>query len=591
MVERTLAMRGPATSRRRLIRASVGGVLLGAAALPLLEACSPGAPAPAASGTTGSGAAPAGTPATGTAASASGPLPSFIPFSQPGLKPDYHYDDPRYDDDYDNYPPQRFKAVSETPGAGGTVNVLITNYIQPPTPYDQNSTWQYINKQMNADVRMNIVASTDYRAKFAAVIAGDDLPDIMHIYYGYSLAPNLPAFFKAKCADLTPYLAGDAAKDYPYLAALPTYAWKNSTAAIDGQLFLVPIQRHLPTFPGNGGYFFAQTEAWNQDIGATTFPKNGDDFKRMLQALTHPQQGQWGFGYSPNGGSASTVGPFGVAVFAAQLYGGPNIWRLDQGGKLLRDWETDEYKAATSYVRDLMASGIFPPDASTIGQSRPLHAAGRYAVAIDGYGNSMADLWRRGLPERHFQLLPFFSGESGVQPNALLSKGYISLNALKKAPPDRIKELLRLMNYMASPFGSEEDLLLSYGIKDQDYTLDERGNPLPTPDGLARSAFVPWQYIARRPHVNYQADLPGFAKASYDAEQVIMPLGVEDPTNGYYSETQFNKGVTADVTMNDALVDIIMGRRPFSDYDSLLSDWRSAAGDQIRKEYLQAMSA
>ena len=24
----------------------------------------------------------------------------------------------------------------------------------------------------------------------------------------------------------------------------------------------------------------------------------------------------------------------------------------------------------------------------------------------------------------------------------------------------------------------------------------------PTQDGLARSAFVPWQYIARRPHVN-----------------------------------------------------------------------------------------
>ena len=137
---------------------------------------------------------------------------------------------------------------AQTPGSGGTIYVLITNYVQPPTPYEQNSTWQYITTQLDADVGMNIVASPDYRATFATIMAGDDLPDSMHIYYGYSLAPNLPAFLKAKCEDLTPYLASDAIKDYPYLAAPPTYAWKNSIAAIDGHLFLVPIQRHLPIF-------------------------------------------------------------------------------------------------------------------------------------------------------------------------------------------------------------------------------------------------------------------------------------------------------------------------------------------------------
>jgi len=79
--------------------------------------------------------------------------------------------------------------------------------------------------------------------------------------------------------------------------------------------------------------------------------------------------------------------------------------------------------------------------------------------------------------------------------------------------------------------------LLSYGIKDQDNNVDDKGNPVPMQDGIARSAFFPWQYIARRPHVKYQADLPGFAKASHEAQQVIMPLGVEDPTRGYYSPT------------------------------------------------------
>ena len=72
------------------------------------------------------------------------------------------------------------------------INVLIAAYFPVPTPYDQNPTWQAINKQLNADVRMNIIPTADYRTKFATTIASDDLPDIMHIYFGYSLAPNLP---------------------------------------------------------------------------------------------------------------------------------------------------------------------------------------------------------------------------------------------------------------------------------------------------------------------------------------------------------------------------------------------------------------
>ena len=160
-------------------------------------------------------------------------------------------------------------------------------------------------------------------------------------------------------------------------------------------------------------------------------PKDGDDFKRVLQALTPSAAGQWGFGYQADGGADNTVGPFGVAVFAAQLFGGPNIGAWTSGGKLLRDWETDEYKAATSYVRDLMSTGVFPPDVT---HDRAVSAAAcgwQIRGGIDGYGNSMADLWRRGQPDRHFQMLPFFSPRAASS-EPMLSKGYISLNALRR---------------------------------------------------------------------------------------------------------------------------------------------------------------
>ena len=113
------------------------------------------------------------------------------------------------------------KANASAPGTGSVVNVLVTAYFPLPTPLEQNPTWQAVNKALNADVRMSMAPGADYRVKFATTMSGADadLPDIMHIFFGYSIAPNLPQFFKSKCADLTPYLSGDAAKDYPYLAA------------------------------------------------------------------------------------------------------------------------------------------------------------------------------------------------------------------------------------------------------------------------------------------------------------------------------------------------------------------------------------
>jgi putative aldouronate transport system substrate-binding protein len=213
-------------------------------------------------------------------------------------------------------------------------------------------------------------------------------------------------------------------------------------------------------------------------------------------------------------------------------------------------------------------------------------------MAVDGYGNSWVDLLQQGAQfGNRFHMLKPFAATDGGAPQAFLSHGFISMNVLKKGAPDRIKELLRIMNFLAAPFGSQEDLLLSYGLKDQDYTLDAKGNPVPTPDGIPRASYVPWRYIAQHPWVNYRADLPGFAKASYDAQQMLMPLGVGDPTDGLFSATAWGKGQTADVHFQDGMIDIILGRRPLSDYDDLVKAWQTEAGETVRKELMDSMAA
>jgi putative aldouronate transport system substrate-binding protein len=347
----------------------------------------------------------------------------------------------------------------------------------------------------------------------------------------------------------------------------------------------------LPIFPGFGGYFFANVEMWNKDIGQGYEPKDAEDFKRILKALTKPQENRWGIGNQGTAGAAGEGGPFGLSTFAA-IFGAPHNWKVDASGKLIRNRETEEYKAAVGFLRDLMAMGVYPPDVATMGQSRPQHAQGRYAMAVDGYGNAWSDLWRQGLQfGNRFMMLKPFSATAGGKGQAFLSHGFISMNALKKAPPERIKELLRIMNFLAAPFGSQEDVLLTYGLKDQDYTLDDKGNPVPTNEGISRAQYVPWKYIAWHPYVNYQADLQGFAKAAHDAQQMLMPISVSDPTDGYYSATAWSKGQTADVHFQDGVIDIILSRRQMSEYDGLVKAWQSDAGETVRKEFMDAMAS
>ena len=39
---------------------------------------------------------------------------------------------------------------------------------------------------------MNIIPGADYRVKFATMMTGDDLPDIMHLFFGYASRRTCP---------------------------------------------------------------------------------------------------------------------------------------------------------------------------------------------------------------------------------------------------------------------------------------------------------------------------------------------------------------------------------------------------------------
>jgi putative aldouronate transport system substrate-binding protein len=259
-------------------------------------------------------------------------------------------------------------------------------------------------------------------------------------------------------------------------------------------------------------------------------------------------------------------------------------------------WETEQFKAAVDYTRDLVTSGLFHPNCPNWTSVIPYEAAliaGQFAVGSHNM-NFYNSLWRRGLQQANPfvpRTLPAFAADASSKPVFWYGTRQVATVSIKKGSQDRVQELLSILNWLASPFGSQEDQLLSFGIKDIDYSLDAQANPVVNDRGVNEAVNVPWRYFAQRPFVIYQPDLPNYTQVVSQDEASLDPYGIEDPTLGLYSPTKSVKGAQLNMAMGDVLNDIIAGRRPMSDYDPAVKNYLDNGGEQIRREFMQALAA
>ncbi len=564
--------------RRAFIRLTAGGAVAGAIGLPLLlEAC----------GGSNSSSAPAtSSGAGGTASSPTVGLkyPTYVAFQGP--KPDLDGTPEGIPPAYFAFPKELVKAVKAAPGKGGDMTSFTTTIGPPPPPVDQSPVWQEVNKQLNINLKLIIAANQqDTQTKLATLVASNDLPDTIYAGSGASPIANFPDFLAAQCQDLTPFLAGDAVKDYPNLANYPSFVWKGPGTVFGGKIYGLPIPRSP-----FGSNLMVHQEILDQ-VGAGQ-PKNADDLKRILMAVTRPQAGVWGI---VPGSTITGLGAGPNGIFP-QIFNAPLNWKLDSGGHLIKDWETQEFKAALGFARDLYAAGVYHPNTLTYTNvsADADFSAGKFALYFSTWNGFNTVYWPQALrlnPAAKMGAIAPFSFDGTSKPQYYLGPGNFGNTHFKKASSDRIKELLGVMNFFAAPFGTQEALLLQYGIKDSDYTIDAQGNPISNPKGFA-SAQVPWRFIADKPAVQYNTvNSADYAKVVHAAEMALAPVGVQDPTLSLYSATNGGAGVTARQAVIDGINAIVAGRSPLSSFDQLVQDWKTKAGDKIRGEYEAALAA
>jgi putative aldouronate transport system substrate-binding protein len=502
-----------------------------------------------------------------------GPPPD-LPGSPDGLVPPGYLD----------YPLNPVKSVPQPVGNGQDVTAVTYATQAPPTAAEQNPAWQRVNQDTGFNIKLPLTQLADYPTKLNTIIAGgaSSLPDLLSLGPGNGLGiAGLPEFLQSQCTDLTSLVSGDAIKQFPNLANLPQYAWRN--AVFNNRIYAVPSVRHSIS---NAIQFGKGTLL--DRVGGISF-KSTDDFLRAMKQLSGGGS-QWGLG-ATSGAPANGIP--GIAVYFLESFGAPNIWR-ESGGKLTKDWETDEFKAAIAYVRQLWDAGVIHPDSPTmsVNQAAQNFYAGKYALWSNGL--IIGDVvWNRAYaqdPDFSMRAVAPFPANASTKPVHHLGTGANLLTVLKKTSTDQATKLLGLLNYVSAPFGTQEYLTMWYGVEGQEFEFDQNHNPVVSQQGQT-DLFIPWPNVGAAASVLYNASSGDYARVMSKDVAVIQGLGIQNPVVGLYSQTNAQRAASLNQTMADGLLAIIFGRSDMSSYDQLVKDWRSQGGDQIRTEFEQALQA
>lgn len=507
-------------------------------------------------------------PATARDANAKAQLPTYIPYK--GAPTSMPATADGVAAGYLHYPADPVKAFPDGPPAKGDAIDIMTLIFNPvPPPVERNTMWQALNKSLGCDINFQITPVQDYPNKFAVTIAGGDLPDAMLMLPPDQNSAATPDMLDMLFEDLSEHLAGDNIRDYPYLANIPTASW--APCVRNGGIYALPMPRPLSGGPPT----YIRLDLTNK-LGLDPNPKSWREFAQLCKDVTDPKENRY-----------ALSDPVTAWNFVMQMLKAPNKWR-QEGGRFTWMYETEEAKQAMDAVRGLTKSGLMHPDAySVLGKHKEWFGTGRTVMNPDApvAWNDYYTMYGAGTKgfEIGYVMAPGWDGGAGGQWQG--SANFATL-IIKKAPKARIKQILRAMNALASPFGTDGYLLRKYGVQGPGHTL-KRSDPVLTTQGQSE-VYLPTIFATDAPGALYYPSKPDIVPDQYAFQKDAVKRLIPNDAEPLYSPTDSKMSKLLQTTIDDTRKGIMQGRVPLSEWDDVIKNWRKEAGDQIRAEFEQA---
>jgi len=543
-----------AFTRRGFVTASAG-VAGAIAAMPLLSACGSAA---STSGATTKQAAKSVLPTFKASTAVIADIPSV-----PGANGSAS------DPAFLKFPANPAKSVTGAVGSGGSYKAITP--LWGAAPPKGNSYYNAVNEAIGATVDESPSDGTNYGTMLATLFASGDIPDWLdvpswNVAAIQNFAEGVTKYFK----DLTPYLSGDNALQYPNLAAIPSGGW--ACGIWNGKLYGIPLWTSAGAF---GGTIFYRSDIFKTAGIDADSVKSADDFKALGAELTNKGKGQYAF----DDLAAYYYGMFKIPTVASAVG-----WKYDSSGKLVSGYETPEFIEMLNFANSVAKSGWVHPNAIAGDSSDAKNRfwAGKTVITGDGTGAwNKADALSGKAANATYERQGFkpFSYDGGT-PTVPLNAGAGMFSYLNKNLSDaKVKEILRIANYFAAPFGSAEYLISRYGKENVDYTMTASG-PLLNAEGN-KVVTDTFDQLANCQSVTFNSGYDQLTK-DYAAWQAAMVKYAYNPLftgMNFSSPADAAKGTTA---LESVITDVRVGRKSISDYQNALSTWQKASGNELR---------
>lgn len=500
-------------------------------------------------------------------------LPKYTPFDL--VKPDI-VGTPPVANGFLKYPTSLVDAITTKPGTSGQKATAMTPWWGPVPPgLGQNAYYDTVNAELGIPIDFSVQDGNTYADKLNAMLGARDVPDLLCIP-GWEIVkiPRFADAVKALFEDLTDYLKGDAVAPYKMLGSFPTDAWKN--AVWGGRLAAVP-------WPTDGPFPWALF--YRKDLldkAGLTYPKTLDELHSVAKQVTDPVKGVWAFNDI-----------FAMVQMFHKVPGTRDGWRRASGGGIEFKYETAEFKAAVEYTAKLVKDGLYHPDviASKGADTKQLFASGKILFMQDGPGawQGMQADQAKVTPGFNMQPVPNLSA-SGGDPLVWSTVTPVFYTFIKKGlGADRVKELLRVLDWCAAPFGTKEWETREYGKEGVHFTRDANGVPAVTQLAQKEIASQYFFIAGRTPAFVSKAEAPNFVKDLLTYSNAQVKYLEKDLWEGIKLEMPANYSKITQPT-EEKITDIIRGRRPLSDLDGIVKEWRSTGGDEGRDLMAKALS-
>jgi len=463
------------------------------------------------------------------------------------------------------YPANPVKAIADEPGDGKPISFLTNIPGAIPPTGSSNTFWQAVNERLGSDLQISMASNDDYPKRFATVVAGGDLPDIINVPPS---TVELPALLKAKCRDLTDHLTGDAVKKYPFLANIPSEYWKG--CVFNGGIYGVPVPRGMSrtSLPLVRIDLLAAKGIKNPK------PANFTEFLDLCKEMTDPKRHRWAWTKAPTD-------------YIRQMLGIANGWTRS-GGRFTSKFEDDTQADALEATRKMVAAGVINPDAfsATADARKQWFNGGIVAFDLDSFV-----AWNQYYAENTagpaftvdmLDVPGFDGGEGKVWMGGALN----NVTAFSTASKHSTETLLKVANWMAAPFGTEEYLFRKYGLAPRDYALAGT-DPIPTKTGVVETG-IGLQYICDSELALYYAGKPDVAKRQHAIQEKIADRLLYDASYGLYSDTLSKDGTRLIGALTDVEGQIVQGKQPVSAWKDAVSTYLSQGGTKINEELAKA---